>query len=357
MIKKRTEQRRESGNMAQIGMVGAGSWGIALTWLLLQNGHQVTVWSALEKEIEMLKRDREQKEKLPGVVLPEGAEFTTDLAEAVSGAELLVLAVPSPFTRNTAARLCPFVREGQILVNVAKGIEEKTLLTLSQVIEEELPQADVAVLSGPSHAEEVGKGMLTAITAGAYRKETAERIQSIFMNDVFRVYASPDVLGIELGAALKNVVALAAGIADGIGCGDNAKAALITRAIKEIAGLGIKMGGHIETFFGLSGIGDLIVTCASVHSRNRKAGYLIGKGYTMQEAMDEVKMIVEGVHSARAGLELSEKYGIETPIIQAVGEVLFDDKSPRLAVDELMQRVKKDELAPELWETAGNREK
>lgn len=357
MIKKRTEQRRESGNMAQIGMIGAGSWGIALTWLLLQNGHQVTVWSALEKEIEMLKRDREQKEKLPGVVLPEGAEFTTDLAEAVSGAELLVLAVPSPFTRSTAARLCPFVREGQILVNVAKGIEEKTLLTLSQVIEEELPQADVAVLSGPSHAEEVGKGMLTAITAGAYRKETAERIQSIFMNDVFRVYASPDVLGIELGAALKNVVALAAGIADGIGCGDNAKAALITRAIKEIAGLGIKMGGHMETFFGLSGIGDLIVTCASMHSRNRRAGILIGQGYSMEEAMKEVNMVVEGVYSAKAALGLAARYGVRLPIIEQVNEVLFVGKPAAQAARELMMRDKKIEITDDVtWGKRGEGE-
>ena len=343
--------------MAQIGMIGAGSWGIALTWLLLQNGHQVTVWSALEKEIKMLKRDREQKEKLPGVVLPDGAEFTTDLAEAVSGAELLVLAVPSPFTRSTAASLRPYVREGQILVNVAKGIEENTLLTLSQVIEEELPQADVAVLSGPSHAEEVGKGMPTAITAGAYRKKTAERIQSIFMNDVFRVYASPDVLGIELGAALKNVVALAAGIADGIGCGDNAKAALITRAIKEIAGLGVKMGGHLETFFGLSGIGDLIVTCASMHSRNRRAGILIGQGYSMEEAMKEVNMVVEGVYSAKAALGLASRYGVPLPIIEQVNEVLFSGKPAAQAARELMMRDKKIEITDDVtWGKRGEGE-
>ena len=309
--------------MAEIGMIGAGSWGTALTWLLTNNGHHVTVWSALDAEIEMLKKDREQKSKLPGVILSEDTRFTTDLKAAVEGKDLLVLAVPSPFTRSTAARLKDVVEDGQIIVNVAKGIEENTLMTLSQIIEEEVPQAEVAVLSGPSHAEEVGKGLPTVIVAGAKHKETAEYIQNIFMNEVFRVYASPDVLGIEIGAALKNVVALAAGIADGLGYGDNTKAALITRGITEIARLGIKMGGHFETFCGLSGIGDLIVTCASMHSRNRRAGILIGKGYTMEEAMDEVKMVVEGVYSAKAAMTLAEKYEVQLPIIEQVNEVLL----------------------------------
>lgn len=312
--------------MAEIGMIGAGSWGTALTWLLTNNGHHVTVWSALDAEIEMLKKDREQKSKLPGVILSEDTRFTTDLKAAVEGKDLLVLAVPSPFTRSTAARLKDVVEDGQIIVNVAKGIEENTLMTLSQIIEEEVPQAEVAVLSGPSHAEEVGKGLPTVIVAGAKHKETAEYIQNIFMNEVFRVYASPDVLGIEIGAALKNVVALAAGIADGLGYGDNTKAALITRGITEIARLGIKMGGHFETFCGLSGIGDLIVTCASMHSRNRRAGILIGKGYTMEEAMDEVKMVVEGVYSAKAAMTLAEKYEVQLPIIEQVNEVLFHGK-------------------------------
>lgn len=312
--------------MAEIGMIGAGSWGTALTWLLTNNGHHVTVWSALDAEIEMLKKDREQKSKLPGVILSEDTRFTTDLKAAVEGKDLLVLAVPSPFTRSTAARLKDVVEDGQIIVNVAKGIEENTLMTLSQIIEEEVPQAEVAVLSGPSHAEEVGKGLPTVIVAGAKHKETAEYIQNIFMNEVFRVYASPDVLGIEIGAALKNVVALAAGIADGLGYGDNTKAALITRGITEIARLGIKMGGHFETFCGLSGIGDLIVTCASMHSRNRRAGILIGKGYTMEEAMDEVKMVVEGVYSAKAAMTLAEKYEVQLPIIEQVNEVLSMEK-------------------------------
>lgn len=215
--------------MAEIGMIGAGSWGTALTWLLTNNGHHVTVWSALEAEIEMLREKREQKDKLPGVILSEDTVFTTDLKAAVEGKDLLVLAVPSPFTRSTAAQLKSVVDKGQIIVNVAKGIEENSLMTLSQIIEEEVPQAEVAVLSGPSHAEEVGKGLPTVIVAGARNKKTAEYIQNIFMNEVFRVYASPDVLGIEIGAALKNVVALAAGIADGLGYGDNTKAALIPR--------------------------------------------------------------------------------------------------------------------------------
>ena len=329
--------------MANVGMIGAGSWGTALTWLLSNNGHRVTVWSALEDEIAMLKSSREQKEKLPGVILSEETRFTTELSEAVRGMDLLVLAVPSPFTRSTSRRLAGLVEDGQILVNVAKGIEESTLLTLSQIIEEEIPQAEVAVLSGPSHAEEVGRGMPTAMTA--------EYIQNVFMSDVFRVYASPDVLGIELGAALKNVVALAAGIADGIGCGDNTKAALITRAIKEICMLGVKMGGHMETFFGLSGIGDLIVTCASVHSRNRRAGFLIGQGRTMEEAMQEVHMVVEGVYSAKAALRLAEKYGVALPIIEQVNAVLFEGKSPVQAMNDLMMRDKKIEITDDIeWE-------
>lgn len=336
--------------MAEIGMIGAGSWGTALTWLLTNNGHNVTVWSALDAEIEMLKKDREQKSKLPGVILSEDTRFTTDLKAAVEGRDLLVLAVPSPFTRSTAARLKDVVEDGQIIVNVAKGIEENTLMTLSQIIEEEVPQAEVAVLSGPSHAEEVGKGLPTVIVAGAKHKETAEYIQNIFMNEVFRVYASPDVLGIEIGAALKNVVALAAGIADGLGYGDNTKAALITRGITEIARLGIKMGGHFETFCGLSGIGDLIVTCASMHSRNRRAGILIGKGYTMEEAMDEVKMVVEGVYSAKAAMTLAEKYEVQLPIIEQVNEVLFHGKAAAQAVNDLMLRDKKIEISDDtMW--------
>lgn len=324
--------------MANAGIIGAGSWGTALALLLHKNGHQVTVWSINEEEVKMLSEKREHVSKLPGVPLPQDMVFTTDLKEAVQDKDFVVMAVPSPYTRNTARNLSPFVKEGQIIVDVAKGIEEATLMTLSQQIEEEIPQADVAVLSGPSHAEEVGRGLPTTVVIGARTQKTAEYLQSMFMNEVFRVYTSPDILGMELGGSLKNVIALAAGIADGMGYGDNTKAALITRGIAEIARLGVKMGGAVETFSGLTGIGDLIVTCASVHSRNRKAGYLMGQGKSMQEAMDEVKMVVEGVYSTKAAVKLGEKYGVSLPIISKVNEVLFEGKDPKEAVNELMLR-------------------
>ena len=329
--------------MAKIGVIGAGSWGTALSRLLANNGHDVIVWSIIEAQ-----EKHEHVDKLPGVKLPERMELTTDLKKAIEGKDLLVLAVPSSFTRSTAKSMRVFVAEGQIIVNVAKGIEEHTLMTLSQIIEQEIPQADVAVLSGPSHAEEVGKDMPTTCVVGAKTKQTAEYIQNIFMNNAyFRVYTSPDILGIEVGAALKNVVALAAGIADGLGCGDNTKAALITRGIAEISRLGVAMGGKPETFTGLSGIGDLIVTCASMHSRNRRAGILMGQGKTMEEAMAEVKMVVEGVYSAKAARELSRKYKIDMPIIEEVNEILFENKPAKDAVKDLMFRDKKPELA---WE-------
>ena len=336
--------------MADISMIGAGSWGTALAVLLHKNGHRVTVWSAIEAEIKMLVKEHEHKDKLPGVKLPEDMEFTTDLEKAVKGADVLVLAVPSPYTRSTSHNMAPYVEAGQLIVNAAKGIEEKTLLTLSQIIEEEIPQAKVAVLSGPSHAEEVGRGIPTTIVVGAREREVAEYLQNVFMNEVFRVYISPDVLGIELGAALKNVVALAAGIADGLGYGDNTKAALITRGITEIARLGVAMGGRFETFCGLTGIGDLIVTCASMHSRNRRAGILIGQGYTMKQAMDEVKMVVEGVYSAKAAMGLAKKYDIQLPIIEQVNAVLFEGQLADEAVKNLMLRDKKIENPLLPWE-------
>ena len=334
--------------MANVGVMGAGSWGTALALLLHKNGHQVTVWSINQEEVDMLSSKREHTSKLPGVKLPEEMIFTSNMEEAIVGKDFLVLAVPSPFTRSTARNMKPYVKEGQIIVDVAKGIEEATLMTLSQQIEE-LPQADVAVLSGPSHAEEVGRGLPTIVVIGARTKETAEYLQSMFMNEVFRVYTSPDMLGMELGGSLKNVIALAAGIADGMGYGDNTKAALITRGIAEIARLGVKMGGAIESFTGLTGIGDLIVTCASVHSRNRKAGYLMGQGKSMQEAMDEVQMVVEGVYSTKAAVKLGEKYGVSLPIINKVNEVLFEGKDPKEAVNELMLRDSKAEHTALPW--------
>ena len=334
----------------KVGVIGAGSWGIALAKLLRTNGHDVTVWSIIKEEVDMFSKEREHKTKLPGVILDEQVQFTTDLKLTCESNDILVLAVPSPFVRSTSRSMKDFVKEGQIIVNVAKGIEENTLMTLSSIIEEEIPQAKVAVMCGPSHAEEVGKEIPTSIVVGAKERKTAELLQNVFMNINFRVYTSPDVLGMEIGSALKNVVALAAGIADGLGYGDNTKAALITRGIAEITRLGVKMGGKFETFAGLTGIGDLIVTCASMHSRNRRAGILIGQGKTMQEAMDEVKMVVEGVYSAKAAIGLAKKYDVELPIIEEVNKVLFENEPAAEAVKNLMIRDKKIEIGEDFGE-------
>ena len=335
--------------MAKISVMGAGSWGTALAILLNNNGHQVILWSALGDEIALLCEKRENPAKLPGVKIPEGILITKDEKLAMDQPDVVILAVPSPFTRSTSKRLAPYVRQGQIIVNVAKGVEEKTLMTLSEIIEQEIPCANVCVLSGPSHAEEVSRGLPTTCVVSSHKRATAEYLQEIFMSPVFRVYTTPDILGVELGGALKNVIALAAGTADGLGYGDNTKAALITRGIAEIGRLGVKMGAKAETFAGLSGIGDLIVTCASVHSRNRKAGYLMGKGYTMKQAMDEVKMVVEGVYSAKAAKELAEKYEVEMPIVDEVNKILFEDKPAADAVIDLMLRDKKVEISSLPW--------
>ena len=320
--------------MADVAIIGAGSWGIALAKVLHTNGNKVTVWSIVEDEITMLKEKHEHVQKLPGVKLPEDMEFTTDLESAVSGKAYLILAVPSVFTRSTAKSMAPFVKEGQIIVCVAKGIEEETLMPLTDIVEQEIPQAEVAVMCGPSHAEEVGIGLPTTVVAGAKKRAVAEGIQDIFMNNVFRVYTSPDVLG----------------MADGLGYGDNTKAALITRGMFEMNKLAVTMGAKQETLNGLTGIGDLIVTCESKHSRNRKAGMLIGQGYTMQQAMDEVKMVVEGVYSAKAAIALAKKYGVDMPIIEEVNKVLFEDKPAKEAVNDLMLRDKKMEHGNLGWE-------
>lgn len=338
--------------MAKISVLGSGSWGLALALLLHNNGHEVLLWSARPEKARKLREKRENPDRLPGVRLPDEIDVLTDMERALKDVDVTVLAVASPYIRSTAHKMAPFVCKDQKIVNVAKGIEEKTLKTLSEVIEEEIPQGNVAVLSGPSHAEEVGRGLPTTCVISAHSQETAEYLQSIFMSPVFRVYTTPDILGVELGGALKNVIALAAGTADGLGYGDNTKAALITRGITEIGRLGKKMGAQMETFYGLSGIGDLIVTCASKHSRNRKAGYLIGQGYTMEEAMKEVQMVVEGVYSARAARELAEKYEVEMPIITEVNRVLFEGKSAAEAVMDLMLRDKKVETPMLPWENA-----
>ncbi|MBR5268561.1 MAG: NAD(P)H-dependent glycerol-3-phosphate dehydrogenase [Lachnospiraceae bacterium] len=335
--------------MAKIGVIGSGTWGTAIAVLLNNNGHQVDLWSAIPSEIEEMKTTLKHK-NLPEVTLPENICYTTDLKAAMDEKDLLVLSVPSVFVRSTARNMKQFCKEGQIIVDVAKGIEETTLMTMTQIIKEEIPQCEPVALSGPSHAEEVSRGLLTTCVAGSHKKEVAEYVQSLFMSPAFRVYTSPDVLGIEIGAALKNVIALAAGIADGYGCGDNTKAALITRGIAEISRLGIAMGGKAQTFSGLTGIGDLIVTCASMHSRNRRAGILIGKGYTMDEAMKEVQMVVEGVYSAKAALALSKKYGVPMPIVEQVNAVLFENKSAKDAVADLMLRDKKIEHSALSWD-------
>lgn len=327
----------------RISVLGAGSWGTALAVLLCNNGHEVTLWSIDQREVAMIDEKREQVEKLPGVQIPDRIAVSNDLESSMAGRELLVLAVPSIYVRSTARMMQPYAEEGQMIVNVAKGIEEETLKNMTDVIEDEIPNARVAVLSGPSHAEEVGRGIPTTVVVGAKDKETAECVQDAFMNAMFRVYTSPDMVGIELGAALKNVIALAAGIVDGLGYGDNTKAALITRGIAEITRLGMAMGGRAETFGGLSGIGDLIVTCTSTHSRNHNAGYLIGQGRSYQEAMNEVKMVVEGVYSAKAALKLAQKYGVEVPITEQVNRVLFDGVPAGEAVLSLLVRDKKSE--------------
>ena len=312
--------------MAKISVMGTGSWGTALAILLHNNGHQVMLWSAHPEKAASLNQTREDPKKLPGIKIPDGIVITGDEKTALDSPDIVVFASPSAYMRAISKRLSPLIRRGQIIVN----------------------EADVCVLSGPSHAEEVSRGLPTTCVVSARKKETAEYLQGLFMSPVFRVYTTPDMLGVELGGALKNVIALAAGTADGLGYGDNTKAALITRGIAEMARLGAKMGAKLETFAGLSGIGDLIVTCASVHSRNRRAGYLMGKGYTMQQAMDEVQMVVEGVYSAKAAKALAEKYDVEMPIIMEVNKLLFENKPASEAVKDLMQREKQGEISWEL---------
>lgn len=339
--------------MSRIGVIGAGSWGTALAILLNENGNEVTLWSHRESEAETLHSTREHASKLPGVRLPETLQITSDLQQAASDKEILVLVVPSACVRETCERLAGYVQRGTILVSASKGIEAATLKTMSDIVEELIPQAEAAVISGPSHAEEVAKGLPTTCVIGAHSEKTARFLQQVFNSACFRVYISPDMIGIELGGALKNVIALAAGIADGMGYGDNAKAALITRGIAEISRLGIRMGGKPETFSGLTGIGDLIVTCASMHSRNRRAGILIGKGYSMEAAMKEVNMVVEGVHSAKAALLLAQKYDTELPIIEQVNHILFDKMDPGEAVSTLMLRDSKQENSLIPWQESG----
>lgn len=333
----------------KIGVLGAGSWGTALAILLANKGYKVDLWSAVETEIELLKTKREHIDRLPGIILPDNIMIEDNLEKACDGKDIIVFAVASPFVRSTANKSKEFIKEGQVIVNVAKGIEDVSYMTLSEIIKEEIPAANVTVLSGPSHAEEVSKGIPTTCVVGAETKEIAELVQDVFICDNFRVYTSPDVMGIELGASLKNVIALAAGIVDGLGYGDNTKAALITRGITEIARLGESMGAKAETFAGLSGIGDLIVTCTSIHSRNRQAGYLLGKGYTLEDAIKEVNQTVEGVNSVKAALGLAKKNNVSMPIVEQLNEVLFNNKNAKEALFDLLKRDKSIEYASLKW--------
>lgn len=333
----------------KISILGGGTWGTALAIMLSNNGLAVTLWSALKNEVDALTNNRTVIPNLPEASLPEDIILTIDLETALKDSDLIVFAVASPFVRETAKRAARFIKDGQKVVNVGKGIEEATLDTLTDILNEELPNADIAVMSGPSHAEEVSRGIPTTCVVGAKSKKTASFIQDIFMTENFRVYTSPDIIGIELGGSLKNVIALAAGIADGLGFGDNTKAALMTRGVVEIARLGMQLGGRYETFAGLSGIGDLFVTCTSKHSRNRNAGYLIGKGYSMQEAMTEVNQVVEGVYSAKAALALARKHDIKMPIVEQVNLVLFEGKSAKDAVSDLLMRDRTQESESFEW--------
>ncbi len=325
----------------KIAVIGSGSWGTAIAVLLADKGNDVCLWSYIQEETDRLNADRENREFLPGIKLSDNIICTHDMGECIADAEVVVTAVPSPATRVTAKAMSQFVKDGQKLVNISKGLEGE--LRLSEVYKSEIPQADISVLSGPSHAEEVSRGVPTTVVVASQTEATAELLQNTFMTDTFRVYTSDDIIGVELGGALKNVIALCAGIADGLGYGDNTKAALITRGIAELSRLGVAMGAKASTFAGLSGLGDLIVTGTSTLSRNHTAGELLGKGMKLNEVLDTVHMVVEGVNTATAAYELGEKYGVETPIIEQAYNVLYKDADPREAVNALMTRDKKPE--------------
>jgi glycerol-3-phosphate dehydrogenase (NAD(P)+) len=332
------------GMTEKIAIIGSGSMGIAMAVLLSGNGHKVSVWSPFKDEIRMLDRDREHSKKLPGVYVPEQVCFNYKMKEVLENSGFIVLAVPSQTVRENAKRISKHINQSSIIVSCTKGLEEDTCLTPSQVIKQELPSTYMVALSGPSHAEEIAKALPTVVVAASGEREICERVQDIFMSPMFRVYTNTDIMGVELGGAVKNIIALCAGISDGLGYGDNTKAALITRGIAEITRLGTAMGAMPQTFSGLTGIGDLIVTCTSMHSRNRRAGILIGKGNSLDDALEQVGMVVEGVSAAKPAYELSKKYGVTMPIVTEAYRILFEGKSPEHAVCELMARDKKEEM-------------
>lgn len=328
--------------MSTINIIGSGGWGTAVAIMLADSGNKVKLWSYLKTESENLKKFQENKPYLPGVKIPESVEFTSDISTC-GCADIIITAVPSHAVRVTAKALAPYVKPGQLILNISKGLEEGTHYTLSRVLREELPECEIAVMSGPSHAEEVSRGIPTTNVVSASSEAVANKIQDIMMNPNFRVYTNPDMLGVELGGSLKNVIALCAGILDGLKLGDNTKAALMTRGIVEIARLGVAMGARSETFYGLSGIGDLIVTCTSMHSRNRRAGILIGQGMTCDEATKEVKMVVEGIKTCHAAKELSDSLNVEMPIVNEAYKVLFENMPAKNTISNLMSRTKKHE--------------
>ena len=316
--------------MKKITILGAGSWGTALYLLLQDNGYQVRLWTWQSEHAAEVLAEQENKQFLPGVALPADVEISSDMALALSGAEVVVFAVPSHVVRSVARQAAPFIPQGAIIVNVAKGFEKDTLLRLSQVLAEELPSHDIVVLSGPSHAEEVAKKLPTTVVVSSLAMEAAKEIQTVFMSDYFRVYTNDDVIGVELGGALKNIIALGAGVVDGLGLGDNTKAALMTRGLAEMARLGEAMGAKVFTFAGLTGIGDLIVTCGSMHSRNRRAGILLGQGHSLDETLKEVGMVVEGVNAVANVHMLRQKYDVSMPISEMIYRVLLSLKKEHI---------------------------
>jgi glycerol-3-phosphate dehydrogenase (NAD(P)+) len=324
-----------------ICVMGAGSWGTALSVQLANNGHNVRMWSFIKEEAEGINTYRENREKLPGVKVPDKVICTNDVNSALEFAEAVIMVVPSEFMRSSVKAMKGALKDNMIVVSCSKGLEEGTFLTMSQVICEEAPNVRVVALSGPSHAEEVGRGIPTAVVAASLDNEAALYVQDIFMSPMFRVYTNSDIIGVELGGAIKNVIALCAGISDGLGFGDNTKAALMTRGVTEMSRLGELMDAKPKTFSGLAGIGDLIVTCTSMHSRNRRAGILIGKGKSRDEALKEVAMVVEGVNTTRAAYHMAKKLNVEMPIINQAYEVLFNGKDAKQAVIDLMMRDRK----------------
>ncbi|MFH1372433.1 MAG: NAD(P)H-dependent glycerol-3-phosphate dehydrogenase [bacterium] len=330
----------------KIAILGAGSWGMAIARLLAGNGLAATLWEFDPQDFEILCSRRGHPDKLPGIILPESVSITNDPDDAVSDSSLIVLAIPSQALRSALVRLRGRLDHTAGLVNLAKGIETTTLSRMSEVITEELGLSieNIVTLSGPSHAEEVAKDMPTAVVAAGGGQLVA-RVQELFSNRFFRVYQSDDLIGVELGGSLKNIIAIAAGIADGLGLGDNTRGAIITRGLAEITRLGVALGARAETFAGLSGIGDLVTTCTSRHSRNRFVGDKIGQGQKLSEILAAMHMVAEGVETTRSGYELATAYSVEMPITREVYAVLFEEKSPRTAVDDLMGR----ELKAEIW--------